>query len=185
VVPSQREDTQIEYLMVTLERELDLDSIDNILEVGVGYGRVAKALLSYFRIHHLIRPAYTGLDISYETLKQSEKYLELKAVGSNYFKCHADFEAENIGLTKKFDLVISVETMSVVPYDVEFWIDKMVSLSNKYVVNLDFRSSNDVLTNCPPHPYEIYYNGNDRVVKLDRFRTPSRPAEEIFIARVC
>jgi SAM-dependent methyltransferase len=185
VVPSQREDTQIKYLMGILEKELDLESINNILEVGVGYGRVAEALLNYFHMRHFIQPKYIGLDISYETLKRSDQYIAIKVPGSNYNKCHADFEAEKIKLTGKFDLVISVETMSVVPYDVEFWIDKMVSLSNKYVVNLDFRNDNDVLTNCPPHPYEVYYNGNNRVVKLDRFGVPSRPAEEIFIARVC
>jgi hypothetical protein len=128
---------------------------------------------------------YVGLDISYEALKQSEQYLAFKTSRSNYSTFQADFEAECVDLARRFDLVVSVETMSVVPYDVKFWIDKMVNLSKKYVVNLDFRSGNDTFTNCPPHPYEVHYNTNVRVVKLDKFSVPAKPTQEIFIAMVC
>src|SRR5262249_23272028 len=119
LVPSQKEDTQIKYLIDTLKRELDLNNISNILEVGVGYGRVAKGLLSYFSTDQLVQPMYVGLDISYETLKRSEQYLEPEATSLNYVTYHSDFETECVGLARGFELVISVETMSVVPYDVK------------------------------------------------------------------
>jgi SAM-dependent methyltransferase len=184
VLPSSKQDTQIEHLINVLKRELEIEKITTILEVGVGYGRVAEALLSHYYMNNLYPPAYIGLDISTQTLERSRQYLANKFPQLTYITYIGDFETETLGLKREFDLVISVETMSVVPYDTKFWIDKMISLSNKYVVNLDFRNSNDTFTNCPPHPYELYYKSNSRVDKLNRFGIPNRVAEEIFVANL-
>lgn len=162
LVPSKsQEDKQLPILIDTLKRETDVNKIETVLEVGCGYGRIAKGLLESRIFPYL--DSYTGTDLSKFAIAQAEENLQLYVRlkdGLNLYD--GDFEIlfpVSIHQPEMYDLVISVETLSVIPdpNTVNKWIGKMISLSKKYVVNLDFTRGNDTITNIPPHSYHLHY----------------------------
>lgn len=184
LVPSKREDKQLPFLINKLKEELDINKIETILEVGVGYGRVAKAILDTFP--NILY--YDGIDISIKALQESRyylrKYVGLNDISLGYKAINVDFENMDMDSIKPFDLVISVETMSTVPENIDIcnWIDKMVSLSKKYVVNLDYTKTTHTIFNNG-HAYETCYGINDSVKRFEIIPTPNEN-EKLFICRV-
>lgn len=183
LVPSKREDKQLPWLIDTLKKELDINKIETVLEVGVGYGRVAKAILDTFpKIED-----YHGVDISERAWNQSCEYL--KGYEQFYAPPWEDFiELDYTGL---YDLVISVETMSCVPeseeWTIQMWIDKMCSLSKKYVVNLDYvKTTHPIFNNG--HMYNRAYLSNkwnaESEFNKDIISYPFSSNEKLFIFRV-
>jgi SAM-dependent methyltransferase len=188
LVPNSKPDTQLPLLINTLKRELDMSRIDSVLEVGIGYGRIAAALLDCFVTdYNRDDIVYVGLDISQKALKQSMAHLNGKNGRPCYFPYCADFGSENIGLREKYDLVISVETMSVIPDEetVQKWISKMVSLSKQYVVNLDHHDDSDsnVFFNIG-HSYSDKYLMTNNTYSISQFGIPDYKNEVIHIVRV-
>jgi SAM-dependent methyltransferase len=177
--PSKNDNGQLEHLIKTLKEKLTFDRIETVLEVGVGYGRVAKAILDTFPNIE----TYVGTDISDNAWNQCCEYL--KDYSNFYAPAPRDFEEAPIPVL--YDLVISVDTMSVLPtgYNIQPWIDKMCKLSKKYVVNLDYKMNvySDILINNP-HNYAKCYKDNKDVYALGVFDVPDRPTQEIFIAYI-
>lgn len=185
LVPNSLPDTQLPLLIETLKKELDFGKIETVLEVGVGYGRVAKALLD--DPDNVIN-LYDGVDISEKAINQSEEYLKEHMIGSYTHQGYCPYPSEDFEtcpIPEIYDMVISVETMSVVPHDIRPWIDKMISLSKKYVVNLDFTRGNDTITNNPPHKYWLPYTCatiEKKLVNWEEIRIPNN--ESIFIGHM-
>jgi len=180
LVPSTREDKQLPFIIETLKKELDITKIETVLEVGVGYGRVAKAILDTFpRIYQ-----YYGIDISKSAILKSKEYCAEKwyeYASGPFMPFVGDFETEELGFL--CDLVISVETMSAIPSGaegektVQKWIQKMCSLSKKYVCNLDYiNTTHQILNNA--HDYMMAYSFD-----VSEFDTPNNN-EKLFICRV-
>lgn len=181
LVPSTKEDKQLPFLINKLKEELDINKIETVLEVGVGYGRVAKAILE--TLPNLIR--YDGMDISNKALQESRYYLRkhigLNDLGMGYRAILGDFE-NDIPIPNFYDLVISVETMSTVPesISIEHWIEKMCKLSKKYVVNLDYwKTTNNISNNG--HDYLEAYG--KCYCYPNEYETPN-PHELLYIGRV-
>ncbi len=186
LVPSSKPDTQLPFLIKTLKEGLDISKIESVLEVGVGYGRVAKAILDEFPVVDL----YDGLDISEYALNQSVEYLGEHIVLNKHIG-YCPYPADDFleaAIPEMYDLVISVETMSVIPDEetVRKWIDKMCKLSKKYVVNLDYSRTTDPITNIKHNYHEIYedrYECNE-VIDYGAFIIRNNENEGIWIARV-
>lgn len=182
LVPSSREDKQLPFLIETLKKELDINKIETVLEVGVGYGRVAKAIIDNFTRLKI----YEGIDISESALNQSASYLDdydnIISSKPLYFYTEGDFE--EIDIQHLYDLVISVETMSTIPANIDccHWIDKMISLSKKYVVNLDYIETTHPIFNNG-HAYETCYGINNNVQKFEIIPTLNTN-EKLYICRV-
>ena len=183
LVPSSRPDTQLPFLIKTLKEEIDINKIETVLDVGVGYGRVAKAILEEFP--EIIE--YSGIDISEFAIKQSvnnlRKYWAYEGQDKQdiYTWYTQDFETYELG--SLYDLVISVETMSVVPDwgTVCNWMDKMVSLSKKYIVNLEYINTTNQINNIG-HDYKLYYDHHSKVDRCKPFRFTKD--EYLFVTRV-
>jgi SAM-dependent methyltransferase len=180
LVPSKKEDKQLPFLIDILKEELDMDKVETVLEVGVGYGRVAKAILDTFPHIGL----YDGLDISESALKQSEKYLKEYLEDGHVGYCpYPEGDFLDLPIHELYDLVISVETMSVVPESISIqpWIDKMISASKKYVVNLDYTTTTHPIFNNG-HDYYSAYHEHEVTTKM--WFTPDSLNSKLFICRV-
>jgi SAM-dependent methyltransferase len=170
LVPSKAEDKQLPLLIDTLKKEPNMDTVASVLEVGVGYGRIAKAIIDTFPDISL----YHGMDIS----SSANNLRHYRA----YIGEVCDFDSTLYWDNPVFDLVISVETLSIVPIDVSGWINKMISLSKKYCINVDFTRGNDTITGLPPKDYSGYYNSNPNVLDCKEIEFPNN--ESAFIVRV-
>lgn len=190
LVPSEKEDTQLPFLIRTLKEQLDIDKIETVLEVGIGYGRVAKGILDNFPNINL----YDGVDISELAIEESDIFLDDyvtktkkgKRANTHTGYCHMVGDFETLHIPELYDLVISCATLSVLPTDkqAQTWLDKMISLSKKYVVNLDYHEDSDsnlVFNNARNYP-ELY--GSFGISSLKTFTIPDYPNEKLYITRV-
>jgi SAM-dependent methyltransferase len=186
---------QEQGLINVLELEIDLSKVESVLEIGSGYGRIAKVLAPL--LPNL--KEYTGLDISEKMIGFAREYLK----GTYAFLVGKDINTVCWGLCEDFehwqsdehyDLVISVDTMTVLPpnHNVRMWIGKMVNLSKKYVINLDWyrrdghniRKTSEMTYINNQHDYNSYYETNRNVFSYRMFPIPNFENETLFVARV-
>jgi len=178
----------------TMVSELDLNKVQSVLEVGCGFGRVAKLLMPFLpNLQH-----YHALDISEEMVKQANEYCEDYKMKGLFIALELDFETRPI--TAMYDLVLSVEVMTSIPNSilgeqrVKNFIDKMLTKSKKYVVNQDwFNAPNRIEEMQKPmkpineinhfHDYDRYYSNHRKVLQVIGHSIP-RYSEHIFCVRV-
>lgn len=183
LVPSQREDTQIDFIIKTLQEQIDISKVETVLDVGVGFGRVARPILDTFPvIDH-----YDGIDFSELAIKQSESFLDdhSSISGGPYDAIPGDFE--ELGIAESYDLVISALTLSTLPTDeqAQKWLSKMASLSKKYVVNVDYHEDSDsnIVFNIGRNYFGLYKHTRN-VIEIKQFDIPNYKNVRMYICRV-
>lgn len=130
-------------------------SFSTVLEVGCGFGRITKLLVSNFpKINE-----YLAFDLSSHQIENAR--INIKDTPNNEIVQFAVSDIQSFNSNKKYDLVIASEVlMHVLPSEIETVIQKLVSLSNKYICNIDWfedkipkraESFNFI------HPYEKIY----------------------------
>jgi trans-aconitate methyltransferase len=109
----------------------DNHSLQSVLELGCGFGRITKLLLT----NYPSIKKYLAVDLSPHQIENAKKY-----VGSTDNKltfCLSDIQSLNTN--KKYDLVIISEVLlHVLPSDIDSVIKKVISLSNKHIINIDW-----------------------------------------------
>jgi SAM-dependent methyltransferase len=170
---------QEDLLVKAIQEDFDTSKIETVLDVGCGYGRTAKLLLE---ICPSIR-SYDGLDISSDQLNHAVKYVNNSSV---FHPQHADFETYYDQW--KYDLVVCVETMTVLPYNIQFWIDRLVSLSKKYIISIDWHDLNHnahtpISKINTRHDYPKHYKANNKIIWGKSIEIP-KYTESIFLSRV-
>ena len=128
---------------------------NSVLEFGCGFGRITKLILDN------CHPGwFTAVDLSQEQLDHV---------------CYTDetwrASIETYPYSRKFDLVIAVEVlMHQLPDKVQSIIDKMISLSNKHVINVDYYSEKyeELAPHNFNHDYFSLYNNNVTMVKIGK-----------------
>jgi hypothetical protein len=155
---------QEEQLMALLE----VRDFASILEVGCGWGRITKLVHDRWP-----DKPYHAIDLSGEAIASARR----KVTGVTFDETTIqDFEAD-----RTWDLVLAVEAlMHVKPDEIEAVIAKLLALSTRCVVSLDWSAS---LGNAPiapwnfRHDYEAMYG--ERLVKTEPIGLQS-----IYVAKV-
>jgi SAM-dependent methyltransferase len=128
-----------------------------VLELGCGFGRITKLLLSnYFNITE-----YLAVDISPHQIENAKSLLSSMNLSD---KVKLDFmvsDIQSLNLDKKYDLVILSEVLlHILPNEIDSIIKKLLSLSNKNIINIDWYEDNPPEEHAPHnfiHQYETLY----------------------------
>jgi len=126
----------------------------SVFEAGCGFGRITKLILSNFES---IRE-YTAVDLSPDQVRNAMEYVRPSVIGKSIDLKFMVSDIQSIQADRKYDLVIASEMlMHVLPNEIAQVMNKLVSLSNSDVVNIDYyddRTSNPKLA---PHNFLHQY----------------------------
>ena len=112
------------------------ESVQSVLELGCGFGRITKLLLTNFRNIQ----EYLAVDLSPHQLENAKKYVDSHNDKITFLL--SDIQSLNTN-NKKYDLVILSEVLlHIIPSEIDSIIKKIISLSNKHIVNIDWYQDN-------------------------------------------
>jgi 2-polyprenyl-3-methyl-5-hydroxy-6-metoxy-1,4-benzoquinol methylase len=131
-----QEETLIKYLTDNIFSSDD--SIKSVLELGCGFGRISKLLLTNFPTIK----EYLAVDLSPHQLENAKNYVGSANNKISFFQ--SDIQTLNTN-NKKYDLVIASEVLlHIIPSEIEHVLKKIISLSNKHIVNVDWYEDNSL-----------------------------------------
>ena len=107
-------------------------NISSVLELGCGFGRITKILLSNFPD---IRE-YIAVDLSPHQIENARRNLSDYLNKINFLNT----DIQSLDLHKdKYDLVILSEVLlHVLPSEIDSVVEKIMSLSKKHIINIDW-----------------------------------------------
>ncbi|MDE1877947.1 MAG: class I SAM-dependent methyltransferase [Thaumarchaeota archaeon] len=104
----------------------------SICEAGCGFGRITEKISKTFQIP---KEKYLAFDISEDQIKKARELSDHCA----QFKTSSILELQT---DSKFDLVLASEVLMHIPHEkIKENISKLVNLSSKYVVNIDWKET--------------------------------------------
>ena len=139
-------------------------SFSTVLEVGCGFGRITKLLLSNFPEI----TEYVAVDLSPEQIENAKKYVlgvdkrtALKFIVS---------DIQSLELDSKYDLVIAPEVLlHILPSEIKDVIARLEGWSKRNIVNIDWYEE-EVPRKAAPHnfihQYEEIYRQMPRVARV-------------------
>ncbi len=131
-----------------------------VLEIGCGFGRITKLLLSNFDVQE-----YVAVDLSPEQIRNARDY-----VGDSRVKFIVS-DIQNFQDDKRYDLVIASEVlMHVLPSEIGQVVAKLVGMSRHHVVNIDWYEEKP-RAGAPHnfiHDYEAAYRNALQVASIER-----------------
>ena len=108
------------------------ESPKSVLELGCGYGRITKLLLTKFPT--LIKE-YFAVDLSPHQIENAKKYVD----SNNDKLIFSVSDIQSFDTNKKYDLVILSEVLlHVLPSEIDSIIKKILLLSDKHIINIDW-----------------------------------------------
>ena len=166
-----QEQTLIDYL----KKNVAMSSSLTVLEVGCGFGRITKLLLQNFPN---IRE-YLAVDLSSHQIENAKEYviipstMTIKKEGqSNVDLKFIISDIQSLQVDKKFDLVIAAEVLlHILPSEIKEVVSKLVNLSNKHVVNIDWYEEQTPKKAAPHnfmHNYEEIYKNIPSITHVNR-----------------
>jgi trans-aconitate methyltransferase len=156
----------IDYLTV----HLSSSSFSTVLEVGCGFGRITKLLLSNFPN---IRE-YLAIDLSPDQIENAKELIkpeiEPEVQVPNITFLVSDIQSFQI--QKKYDLVVASEVlMHILPSEIAEVMSKLISMSGEHVVNIDWYEQQPSSKAAPHnfiHQYEKLYRNMPEVLNVYR-----------------
>jgi SAM-dependent methyltransferase len=156
-----QEQTLIEYLRKNI-------SFSTVLEVGCGFGRITKILLSNFpEIKE-----YVAVDLSPEQIENAKNHIV--GVDKRGVLKFIVSDIQSLQLNSKYDLVLAPEVLlHILPSEINDVIVKLVGWARRHVVNIDWYEE------VPPkraashnfiHEYERIYRDLPNISRV--VRTP-------------
>jgi trans-aconitate methyltransferase len=139
-------------------------SFSSVLEAGCGFGRVTKLVLdSYSGIKQ-----YSAFDLSPDQVDRAKQYVNNPQVNFTV----SDIESFSSG--SKYDLVLAAEVLlHVKPQDIRHAIYKLLSLSSRYLVHIDWCEDN-LVEKSAPHNFMHDYDGIYEELGLHHTKTMIR-----------
>jgi SAM-dependent methyltransferase len=163
---------QEQMLIDYLKKNVSLSPSSTVLEVGCGFGRITKLLLLNFPIKE-----YLAVDLSPHQIENAKEYVRPKETIKKEGKANPDIkfivsDIQSLQVDKKYDLVIASEVLlHVLPSEINEVISKLVSLSNKHIVNIDWYEEQTPKRVAPHnfiHNYEEIYKKIPSITHVSR-----------------
>jgi 2-polyprenyl-3-methyl-5-hydroxy-6-metoxy-1,4-benzoquinol methylase len=155
-----------EKLLVNLLKKLEFSTV---LEVGCGFGRITKLMVNNFKSIK----EYDAIDLSPDQIENAKRYVNSQLVKYQV----SEIQAFNPG-DKRYDLVLISEVLlHVMPSEIKAVMEKLVSLSNKHVVNIDYYEDVQTLELAEYnflHQYEQIYKSIPDVQRVERIRVQEK-----------
>ena len=133
-------------------------SFSTVLEVGCGFGRIAKLLLSNFP--NILE--YIAIDLSPDQIENAKEFVK-PAIDTKEHNPLSFIvsDIQSFQNERKYDLVISSEVlMHVLPSEIERVMIKIVDMSNEHIINIDWYEKKTPWNAAPHnfiHQYEKIY----------------------------
>ena len=156
---------QEQMLIEYLKRNI---SFSTVLEVGCGFGRITRILLSNFPEI----TEYIAVDLSPEQIENAKNYvMGADKRGAVRFIIS---DIQSLEINSKYDLVIAPEVLlHILPSEIKEVIARLVRWSRKNIVNIDWYEDIPPQKAAPHnfiHPYEKIYRETPHVSRV--IRTP-------------
>ncbi|HYJ01251.1 MAG TPA: class I SAM-dependent methyltransferase [Nitrososphaeraceae archaeon] len=132
-------------------------SFKSVLELGCGFGRITKLLLTnYDNITE-----YLAVDISPDQIENAKTLISSAKISN---KVKLDFlvsDIQSLKLDKQYDLVILSEVLlHILPTEIDSIVNKLISLTKRHIINIDWYEDQPPKTQAPHnfiHQYEALY----------------------------
>ena len=149
-------------------------SFQSVLELGCGFGRITKLLLTnYDNITE-----YLAVDISPDQIENAKTLISSEKLSN---KVKLDFrvsDIQSLKLDKQYDLVILSEVLlHILPTEIDSIVNKLISMTKRHIINIDWYEDQPPKTQASHnfiHQYESIYK---------KFTEPSTHIERIPIKR--
>jgi trans-aconitate methyltransferase len=158
---------QEKILIDYLKSNVSSSSFSTVLEVGCGFGRITKLLLSNFP--NIME--YLAIDLSPDQIENAKEWSK-PAEGQVQNLTFLVSDIQSFQIQKKYDLVMASEVlMHILPSEIEEVMRKVVSMSNQHIVNIDWYEQQPPSKAAPHnfiHQYEILYRNMPEVLNVHR-----------------
>ncbi len=149
-------------------------SFKSVLELGCGFGRITKLLLT----NYSTITEYLAVDISPDQIENAKTLITSTKLPNEVKLDFRVSDIQSLKLDKEYDLVILSEVLlHILPTDIESIIKKLITLSKKHIINIDWYEDeppkNQALHNFI-HQYEAIYK---------KYTDPSTTIKRIPIKR--
>ena len=149
-------------------------SFKSVLELGCGFGRITKLLLTnYDNITE-----YLAIDISPDQIENAKTLISSTKISN---KVKLDFlvsDIQSLKLDKQYDLVILSEVLlHILPTEIDSIVNKLISMTKRHIINIDWYEDQPPKTQASHnfiHQYESIYK---------KYTEPSTRIERIPIKR--
>lgn len=147
-----------------------LPPFESVLEVGCGFGRITRLVLSnYPNIKK-----YKAVDLSPDQVSNAQEYVKSGIDSSTLHHIDLTFAVSDIKSLQsdsKYDLVLASEVLlHILPSEIGETMVKLADLSNCHIINIDYYS--EKLTQLAPHnflhQYEKIYSEITNIAKVQR-----------------
>jgi trans-aconitate methyltransferase len=147
---------------VLLNHLKGMSAFHSVLEVGCGFGRITKLILSNFPDIK----EYVAVDMSPDQLETAKSFVKSDKVR------FVESDIQSLKLDRKFDLVIAVSVLlHILPSEIDQVIAKLVSFSKRHVINVDYYEegkARQVASHNFMHHYETIYKGLPSIESVSR-----------------
>lgn len=149
-------------------------SFKSVLELGCGFGRITKLLLT----NYSTITEYLAVDISPDQIENAKTLITSTKLPNEVKLDFRVSDIQSLKLDKEYDLVILSEVLlHILPTDIDSIIKKLITLSKKHIINIDWYEDeppkNQALHNFI-HQYEAIYK---------KYTDPSTTIKRIPIKR--
>jgi SAM-dependent methyltransferase len=132
-------------------------SFKSVLELGCGFGRITQLLLSnYNNISE-----YLAVDISPDQIENAKSLLSSSKLPNQVKLDFLVSDIQSLRLDKEYDVVLLSEVLlHILPEDIDSIIKKLITLSKKYIINIDWYEDNPPKSQASHnfiHQYETLY----------------------------